>query len=168
MYNDKSYDMAPNSIVMLDGSENLIFNTSKVENVTIDTKRTIIQNKFSWKWWNDRNYPNIPSIYSTTPLEQLALTHDESDYLFYTRNLSVSTSGQQTLIVVSRVANAFLAFVDGTLQSYAGNYQHGQGIFNAHLPLNLQAGNHELTLLSISMGIDSGVGSNIGNFNFFF
>lgn len=152
--------MAPKSVIMLDGSENLIFNTSRVANASIDTKRTVVQNKFMWKWWNDKNFPNVPVKFNSTPIEQLTLTHDESDYLFYTRNISVDTSGQKNLTIATKRANAFLAFVDESLQSNGGNHQHSDGDFTLQLPLNLKAGDHELTLLSVSLGIDNGVGPN--------
>lgn len=158
LYNDKSYDMAPKSIVVLDGSENIIFNTSKVENVTINTNRVVLQ-KFAWKWWNDRNYQSRPAVYNSTPMEQLDLTRDESDYLFYTRNISVSTSGQHHVVVITRKANAFLAFVDGILQSYEDNHEHSDGDVSLNLTLNLPTGDHELTLLSVSLGIINAVGA---------
>lgn len=149
--------MPPKSIIMLDKSANLIFNTSHVENVTIDTKRSVIQNKFNWKWWNDKNFKNVPAVYNPTPIQQLTLTHDETDYLYYSRNITVTQLGTRNLIVFTRKANAFLVFVDGVLQAHDGDYEHDDGIFVLFFPLNLTVGNHELVLLSVSLGIDSGV-----------
>lgn len=159
--------MAPLSIVMLDESENIIFNTSKVEQVHIDTHRTVIKSNFVWKWWNDRNYGNIPTFHNSTPVEQLALTHDESDYLFYTRNISVSSSGQQNLIVTTQKANGFLAFVDGRLQSHIENYEHDDGVIDLSLSLQLNAGEHELTLLSVSLGLFNLLESNCKDKRFY-
>jgi len=67
---------------------------------------------------------------------------------------------KKNLTIATKRANAFLAFVDESLQSNGGNHQHSDGDFTLQLPLNLKAGDHELTLLSVSLGIDNGVGPN--------
>lgn len=160
LFNNTVYDMAPQSVVIMDGSSSILFNSSHVKPVSIDTKRKVVIDKFTWKWWNDRDASNIPIVKFPTPIEQLTLTQGESDYLYYTRSISVSSSGTFALNIRTEHANGFLVFVDNALQTMNDDHRHdADGPLTLPFNLTLTKGDHTLMLLSVSLGITSSISS---------
>lgn len=81
---------------------------------------------------------------------------DCSDYLFYQTIIVGPMMGRVNLTVGSRIANSFLAFVDGQLQSVEGYCTHDEGDRNYTLTVDTQEGKlQELTLLSVSLGVNT-------------
>ena len=135
-----------------------LFNSGKVRSAGLPTKRvyTSIGGKFPWKVWKE----NISSLqygfFYDQPLEQLRVTNDVSDYLFYQTTIVGTKTGQVSLVVGSRIANWFLVFLDGEPQSSVGYCTHDEGDRNYTLTLETREGkSHELTLLSVSLGVNT-------------
>ena len=135
-----------------------IFNSGKVHSVGLPTQRiyTSIGGKFPWKVWQE-NVSNLQySFFYDRPLEQLRVTDDVSDYLFYQTTVVGTKTGQASLVVGSRIANWFLVFLDGEPQSNVGYCTHNEGDRNYTLTLEMREGqSHELTLLSVSLGVNT-------------
>lgn len=94
------------------------------------------------------------------PLEQLNLTNDETIYLWYRRNISLTQPSEHSVIEVqTRIANSLLFFLDG---QFLGNYDqrsHDQGTVTVNVTLNLTQFHpnqpYLLEILSVSLGIDN-------------
>ena len=135
-----------------------VFNSGKVASNGLPTERVYvtISDKFSWEVWQE-NVSNLEGGWmSDQPLEQLSVTKDKTDYLFYQVNITSSVTGIVNLIVDSRIANSFLAFVDGQLEDVAEYCIHDEGSWNYTLSIGVQAGvEQQVTLLSVSLGVNT-------------
>ncbi len=96
------------------------------------------------------------------PIEQLLLTHDRTDYCWYTTNLMITPeSGAGTLTLVG-VADIVHIFVDGQLQATSQvPLLEDRGLltgpaFTQSFPLTLTEGSHTLSLLTCAVGLIKG------------
>jgi hypothetical protein len=135
-----------------------VYNSGKVHSSGLPTKRvyTQLSGKFPWRVWQE-NVTNLQGGFTADhTLEQLSVTRDLSDYLFYQTTFIGSVTGTVNLTVGSRIANSLLAFVDGQLQSIGGYCTHGEGDMNYTLTVGTQEGKqHQLTILSVSLGVNT-------------
>jgi beta-galactosidase len=98
-----------------------------------------------------------------TPIEQLLLTQDKTDYCWYTTDLTISSeqseAGTLTLVGVADIAHIF---VDGQLQATSQvPLAEDRGPFNGpaftqSFPLTLTPGRHTLSLLTCAVGMIKG------------
>jgi len=86
------------------------------------------------------------TVRSTRPLEQLSVTHDKTDYLWYVQKVTIPGNGAMLNITYLRDIAAL--FVDNR---YIGS-SRGSGVFK--IPSSL-AGGRELQILSLSVGLDN-------------
>jgi len=101
----------------------------------------------------------LPVWNGSRPLEQLSLTVDRTDYLHYSRVITVGNPIKNAMLTIhSTSANAFIAFIDGELVGQCYDTSHT----GTSVPLvqtmsigSVSAGSHNLTLLSIALGIDN-------------
>jgi len=143
-----------------------LYCSGKVNSTGLPTKRnyTTIKNNFGWLAWPENVTKLERRCPSSRPLEQLSVTEDESDYLFYQTSFD-SKPGNLSLIVRSRKANAMLAFVDAELHSNASNNQHGYGDISFKLSISTSdTKTQQLSLLSVNLGINNYFGP--GTFDF--
>lgn len=157
-FNSQEYFLPANSSSMIDLSSGLeVFNSGKVNSTNLPTQRvynTLIDN-FNWFVWEDGAESFPGAFYSTEPLEQLNVTKDETDYLFYQTTVQAQTVGPLELSIRTSNAMSFLAFLDGEFQSTDYNARHGGGS-NTHLTMPLDFSDtdpHRLTILSVSLGV---------------
>ena len=113
------------------------------------------------------------AVHSATPLEQLNLTHDRSEYLIYVTNLSAASitaaasargsEEAELLTIDGRISNAYSVFVDGVLVGSGFNAAHSYGSESYEISLNLGSSRirpdrpHQLAILSTSLGMHSHV-----------
>ena len=100
---------------------------------------------------------------STQPVEQtqiLMQSRTWSDYVWY------STEWNQTnavispdLVINTQLANAFVVYLDGRRVGSRETHPHGEGAVTLSIPLpTLLPGDHQLTLLSESLGYGNAIG----------
>jgi hypothetical protein len=176
--------VAPNSISLV-FSGITIFNTASIEGCTdrggggascsLPTVRqniTIAGNSssggengsgvLSWRRWTE---PSIlssvdvaKSIQARYPLEQLNVTEDATDYLFYQREFNIQAAATNaSLYLGTRIGSALSVFVDGVFKGANVNLQRPYSSSVA-LPINvgvLSSGDHMLTILSAAIGISN-------------
>ena len=135
-----------------------VFNSGKVNSAGLPTKRTYtpVSGQFPWSAWGEDVSHLQGGFTAGRPLEQLNVTQDQSDYLFYQTTILGSVTGSVNLTVGSRIANSLLAFLDGRLQDVEGFCTHDEGDRNYTLSVETLAGKaHQLTLLSVSLGVNT-------------
>ena len=153
----------PAESVTLIGDGRVLMNTGEVD-ATCDVKRTMkplgrtALGRFTW--WLEPLPAERPAILETVdapaPIEQLKLTHDTTDYCWYTTKLRVEGGGTLALEGVGDVAHVF---VDGSLAGTTPTpIQENRGpvdgdAFKQSFALSLEAGEHELSILCCAMGL---------------
>ncbi|XP_011100972.1 beta-galactosidase 3-like [Sesamum indicum] len=115
---------------------------------------------FSWETYNeDLSSLDDSSTFSTVGLlEQINVTRDASDYLWYTTSVDISSSesflhgGKLPTLVVQSTGHALHVFVNGQLSgSASGTRQNRRFTFNEKV--NLRAGSNKISLLSVAVGL---------------
>jgi len=105
-----------------------------------------------------------PVIQSDHPMEQLSVTRDLTDYLYYSTAFTLTTAVSRPVITIEAVtACAFQVFINDRHAGAVDDHSHGwtteKATLNLTVPLDLPAGRHVLTLLSSSLGNQNGMTS---------
>jgi len=106
------------------------------------------QNSWTWSWWQDSIGPwsNAQVITNSVPLEQIHVTNDTTDYLWYTARLQSSSAAHITL--KASVHNFGLIFVNQKLQSAVTNG-------NVNVGIDIPSGQYSLNILTQSVGLQN-------------
>ncbi|KAI8533047.1 hypothetical protein RHMOL_Rhmol11G0265500 [Rhododendron molle] len=159
-FNNTYYDLPPWSISILPDCKNVVFNTAKVGVKTSKTRMLPTHAKlFSWEAFSeDMPSANDTDITAVGLLEQLNVTRDISDYLWYTTRVDISASasflhrGQRIKLTVQSAGDALHVFANGQLSGSAfGSREYKQFTFTGEV--NLQAGPNTISLLSVAVGL---------------
>ena len=163
LYNGLEYFIPAASITLVDADGIELYNTAKVITQDIPTER-VYNNVYgpgslTWQYWSETIPPTDGSMLSSpTPLEQLNITQDETEYMFYMQTLSSIPSGAN-LSIGGWMANSYSVFIDETLVGNAYNIEHSGGPAGQTitLPSSIAKGSHTLTIVSGSLGINNGI-----------
>ena len=157
------FDIKPHSIRVIDyKSMDVVYDSTDVSyaNLAIERVYKPLVTKMGWKAWQERISNLQGGLVASPPIEQLNLTMAATDYLYYQTQVKVPNPGQVNVTIWSTNSNAFLAFVDGKLQSHNNNVIHHFGMVNVNysLPVTINdTAPHNLTLLSVNLGTDNNV-----------
>jgi hypothetical protein len=168
---------------VLNGKE--IFNTNDVATAGVKCNRTYqpLAKQGPWQMWLEP-LPFVSEMdgtdtdgtgtvtHSSTPTEQLNLTNDRSDYMYYSASLPPLSSpaaavaaATLNLTIDSIESNAFLLFLDATFVGSANDHTKGPNHLQLSIPVPtkmLADGDspRKLLLLSVAMGIQNFHGTN--------
>ncbi|XP_077213409.1 beta-galactosidase 6-like [Tasmannia lanceolata] len=155
-----SYELPPRSISILPDCKSVIFNTAKVSRKY--TPRSMMSRQMfnlSERWLNFMD--GIPkfgktTIKANTLLDQINITKDVSDYLWYISSYNHTPTDVQPILHVETRAHVILAFINNKFVGSAHG-SHGLPSFTFESPISLNAGENNISLLSVSVGLpDSG------------
>lgn len=159
LFMGNSFELPPLSSSMVDlRSVREVFNSGKVNSEGLPTRRTYstLINQPKWSVWQEDITHLKGGTVQPRPLEQLNLTQDLTDYLFYQRMFTAAHSGSVDVIIESRISNSFLVYLDGQLQAHTETCKHTQGPTNYSVSVSTtQNTQHNLTLLSVSLGVST-------------
>ena len=175
-YSGVEYLMAPQSALILQAESPMpLFNSSDVQPATVERVfEPYLSSPLVWRSWaeplpafNDSLLavmdaaPQPPIYSSPTPLEQLFLTRDRTEYLFYHTAFTLQSPLEAGTILSLDSSNAqsIQVWVDGVVAGQSYNVQHEWSNYKATLHIflpALPAGHHRLTVLSTSLGISNG------------
>ncbi|KAL3514688.1 hypothetical protein ACH5RR_027405 [Cinchona calisaya] len=161
MFNNMHYNLPPWSISILPDCKNVVFNSAKVASQT-SRKQMLLTNTQLHSWENFgediSSLEDSSTLAAVGLLEQLNLTRDNSDYLWYITSIDISPSesffrgGQKPTLFVQSRGHAVHVFINGQLSGSAyGTPENMRVIFNE--PVNLHAGTNRIALLSIAVGL---------------
>ncbi|XP_014501818.1 beta-galactosidase 5 isoform X1 [Vigna radiata var. radiata] len=160
-FNNRNYDLPPWSISILPDCKTDVFNTAKVRVQTSEVKMLPVSTKlFSWESYDEDLSSLAESSRITSPglLEQLNVTRDTSDYLWYITSIDISSSetflrdGKKPSINVQSAGDAVHVFVNGKFSGSAfGTREQRSCTFNG--PIDLHAGTNKIALLSVTVGL---------------
>ncbi|KAI3451011.1 hypothetical protein Pfo_007676 [Paulownia fortunei] len=172
MFNNMHYSLPPWSISILPDCRNVVFNTAKV-GVQTSRNEMLPSNTeiFSWETYNeDLSSSDDSSTFSTLGLlEQINVTRDTSDYLWYTTSVDIGSSesflrgGELPTLIVQSTGHALHVFVNGELSGSAfGTRENRRFTFKGKV--NLRAGANTIGLLSVAVGLPN-VGGHFETWN---
>ena len=160
-FNNYNISMKPLSVVILDKMNSVLFDSSKVDTTGLRTKREYSHDKVKitspFVVWSESVKEIIKGSTKINehPLEQLGVTLDETDYLFYQTQVDIpmDTKPIYELMVASRKANALLVFTNEQFEGAVDN--HDCGADNVLMTLKIRPSGvpFNLTVLSVSLGL---------------
>ncbi|GAV72117.1 Glyco_hydro_35 domain-containing protein [Cephalotus follicularis] len=160
-FNNRQYILPPWSISILPDCKKVVFNTAQVgaKASQIQMLPTNVE-LLSWETFNE-GLSSIDGDSTFTVvglLEQLNVTRDTSDYLWYTTNVDIRSSesflrgGRHPTLTVESRGHAMHAFINGRLSGSAfGTREERRFIFTGNVELH--AGRNRISLLSIAVGL---------------
>ncbi|KAL3818795.1 hypothetical protein ACJIZ3_004700 [Penstemon smallii] len=172
MFNNMHYNLPPWSISILPDCRNVVFNTAKVgvqtSNIEMVPSNAEI---FSWETFNE----DLSSLDDSTTfsahglLEQINVTRDVSDYLWYTTNVDIRSSesflhgGELPTLIVQSSGHALHVFANGQLSGSSFGTRANRR-FTYKGKVDLRAGSNKISLLSVAVGL-SNVGGHFETWN---
>ncbi|RVW93374.1 Beta-galactosidase 3 [Vitis vinifera] len=160
-FNSMHYNLAPWSISILPDCKNVVFNTATVGVQTSQMQMLPTNSELlSWETFNEdiSSADDDSTITVVGLLEQLNVTRDTSDYLWYSTRIDISSSesflhgGQHPTLIVQSTGHAMHVFINGHLSGSAfGTREDRRFTFTGDV--NLQTGSNIISVLSIAVGL---------------
>ncbi|KAK9164253.1 hypothetical protein Syun_005155 [Stephania yunnanensis] len=161
IFNNMHYNLPPWSISILPDCKNVAFNTAKVGVQTSQMQMLRTSNELqSWETYDEdmSSLDDHKMITAVGLLEQINITRDTSDYLWYITSVDINPSesflrgGQWPTLLVQSAGHALHVFVNGQLSgSGYGSRENRRFTFSGKV--NLHAGTNRIALLSITAGL---------------
>ena len=151
------YYLPAQSITAVNYNGTVFYNSSHVQggNYTRCYYPTDALTNTVWYSWVDP-WNIVNPVKADHPLEQLSVTQDESDYLFYSTSLKGVESGDVSIKMNVYDAGVFMVFVDSVYMAEVDNRSHAHYFDNTSLnvQINMKAESLvNLTIVAVSLGI---------------
>ncbi|KAK1410445.1 hypothetical protein QVD17_36982 [Tagetes erecta] len=165
MFNKRHHTLLPWSISILPDCNNIVFNTAKIG--VQSTRMTMLPTNsqlFSWQTYSEELTTSVEDSAFTMfgLLDQVNVTRDASDYLWYITSVDVGPSesflhsGEHPKLLVQSMGHALHVFINGQLAGSAFGTRENRRIRYTN-KIKLRPGSNRIALLSVAMGL-----SNIG------
>ncbi|XP_022761180.1 beta-galactosidase 5-like [Durio zibethinus] len=161
MFNNRQYNLPPWSISILPDCRNVVFNTAIVGVKTSQIQMLPTNSKMSsWETYDEdiSSLGESSRITALGLLEQMNVTRDTSDYLWYTTSVDISPSesflrgGQKPTLNVDSAGHALHVFINGQFSGSAFGTREDRR-FTFAGPVNLRAGTNRIALVSMAVGL---------------
>ncbi|PKU78400.1 beta-galactosidase 5 [Dendrobium catenatum] len=172
LFNNAHYNLPPWSISILPDCKNVVFNTAKVGVQTSQMQMLGSSNEqLLWERYDEEIASMADNSLLTTTglLEQINVTRDTSDYLWYITSVDVNSNerflsgGQPPVIIIQSAGHALHVFVNGQLSGSAyGSKENRRITYNGNV--NLHGGSNRIALLSVAVGLPN-VGTHFESWN---
>ncbi|KAI3989186.1 hypothetical protein MKX01_033222 [Papaver californicum] len=172
-FNNRHYTLPPWSSSILPDCENVVFNTAKVGVQTAKMQMLPANNKLvSWAAYNEEISSlsdDNKMITAVGLLDQINVTRDASDYLWYMTSVEVNPSesflngGEWPTLIVQTSGHALHVYINGQLSGSAYGTRSKRR-FTFIGKVNLRAGINRIALLSIAVGLPN-IGTHFENWN---
>lgn len=162
-FSGTQYELPPWSVSILPDCKKEVYNTARVSAPRYHAKMLPVSG-FSWQSYIDETpSADDDSTFSGSGLyEQLNVTRDNSDYLWYMTDVTVKSAEEPTLTVMS-AGHTLHVFVNGQFQGTAyGSLEKPQLTFSQKVPL--RPGLNKISLLSAAVGL-ANVGAHFERYN---
>ncbi|KAL1180420.1 hypothetical protein V6Z11_A03G229700 [Gossypium hirsutum] len=160
-FNNMHYNLPRWSISILPDCQNVVFNTAKVGPKASRVQMVPTNVKIeSWETFNEdvHSVDDESSMTVKGLLEQLNITRDTSDYLWYTTSVRISSSesflrkGTPLTLSIQTAGHGIHVFINGQLSGSAfGTQQKRKFSFTKNI--NLHPGENKISILSIAVGL---------------
>ncbi|XP_066325210.1 beta-galactosidase 4 [Miscanthus floridulus] len=157
-FDGRHYDLPAWSISILPDCKTAVFNTATVKEPTLLPKMNPVLH-FAWQSYSEDTNSLDDSAFTRDGLvEQLSLTWDKSDYLWYTTHVNIGAneqflkSGQWPQLTVYSAGHSMQVFVNGrSYGSVYGGYDNPKLRFNGHV--KMWQGSNKISILSSAVGL---------------
>lgn len=157
-FNGMHYNLPPWSISILPDCKTTIFNTARVGVQTTQMKMESV-GEFSWVSYNDdTNTYDDDSFTTVGLLEQVNVTRDTTDYLWYTTYVDIGQdeqflqNGNYPVLTVLSAGHSLHVFINGQLSGTAyGSLEEPRLTYSGNA--KLWAGSNTISILSVSVGL---------------
>ncbi|CAH9146966.1 unnamed protein product [Cuscuta epithymum] len=162
MYNNMHYKLSAWSISILPDCKTVVFNTAQVgTQISVMGMLPTNSEMSSWEFYREDVFASGDLPFSAYGLlEQLNVTRDRSDYLWYRTSVHIDSSesflrdGKLPSLYVKSEGHALLVFVNGKLSgSASGTREFKKFIFIENV--ELEAGTNTIALLSVAVGLQN-------------
>ncbi|XP_010262132.1 PREDICTED: beta-galactosidase isoform X2 [Nelumbo nucifera] len=158
-FGNMHYNLPPWSISILPDCKNTVFNTARVGAQSSQMKMTPVYRGFSWQSYNEETASYDDNSFTTVGLlEQINVTRDASDYLWYMTDVKIDPNeaflrnGQYPVLTVLSAGHALHVFINGQLSGTVyGSLENPKLTFSDKV--KLIAGINKISLLSIAVGL---------------
>ncbi|CAM0946109.1 unnamed protein product [Alopecurus aequalis] len=158
----RHYDLPAWSISILPDCKTAVFNTATVKEPTLLPKMHPVA-WFGWQSYNEETNSLDDSAFTKDGLvEQLSMTWDKSDYLWYTTHVNIgpndlSKNGQWPQLTIYSAGHSMQVFVNGkSYGSVYGGYENPKLTYDGHV--QMWHGSNKISILSSAVGLP-----NVGN-----
>lgn len=164
------YELPPWSVSILPDCKREVYNTAKVNSPGYHAKMSLVSS-FSWQSYIDETpTTDVDGSFSGQGLyEQLNVTRDTSDYLWYMTDVKIEAnegffkSGDSPVLTVLSAGHALYVYVNGKLSGTVhGSLENPKLTFSDKV--NLKAGINKISLLSVAVGL-ANVGTHFETWN---
>ncbi|KAF2322144.1 hypothetical protein GH714_008025 [Hevea brasiliensis] len=168
-FNNMHYSLPPWSISILPDCKNVVFNTAQVGVQTSQVQMLPTATGLSWETFSEDVLSVDEDKITTVPglLEQINVTRDTTDYLWYTTGLTIRSyesflhQGNLLNLTVDSAGHALHVFVNGELSGSAHGSRKSKR-FTFTVPVKLHAGRNRISLQSIAVGLPN-IGTHFEN-----
>ncbi|KAG0490588.1 hypothetical protein HPP92_007451 [Vanilla planifolia] len=169
IFNGMHYDLPPWSITILPDCKTTVFNTAKVGVQTSLMQMNPVVG-FTWQSYGDETkFDDDNSFTAIGLLEQINMTRDTSDYLWYKTNVDIAQDesflkgGAYPVLTVMSAGHSLSVFVNNELAGSAyGGLQDPRLTYSECI--ELQSGSNTISILSASVGLPN-VGEHFETWN---
>jgi hypothetical protein len=167
-YQDRNVTLLGKNILIVDGSFNLIFNTSDVMDKKSMQVVPVVKN-LTWSAYAEVfnvarpvvGGKPMPIVVNSTPIEQLLVTEDDTPRLWYRTNATF-VAGKNEITLAARRGSSMFFYVNGEAKGEWSDIAHAQGNLTAQFSFDMKtAGTYLLEIMSISFGLDNGVSAQL-------
>ncbi|XP_062178882.1 beta-galactosidase 9 [Phragmites australis] len=158
VFNGRRYDLPAWSISVLPDCKTAVFNTATVKEPSSPARMNPVGG-FSWQSYSEATNALDGSAFTKDGLvEQLSMTWDKSDYLWYTTYVNIDSneqflkSGQWPQLTIYSAGHSMQVFVNG--QSYGavyGGYDSPKLTYSGHV--KMWQGSNKISILSAAVGL---------------
>ncbi|KAI5392888.1 beta-galactosidase 5 [Lathyrus oleraceus] len=163
-FNNRHYDLPPWSISILPDCRTDVFNTARVRFHPSQIQMFPSNSKLlSWETYDEdvSSLAESARITASGLLDQISVTRDTSDYLWYITSVDISSSESflrgrnKPSISVHSSGDAVHVFINGKFSGSAfGTREQRSCTFDG--PIDLRAGTNKIALLSVAVGLPNG------------
>ncbi|KAL3820568.1 hypothetical protein ACJIZ3_006481 [Penstemon smallii] len=171
LFKGNSYFLPAWSVSILPDCKNVIFNTAKVvsqtnlDNDALTWNITMHESLLSsspWSWYKEKvGIWGNNSFQASGLLEQINITKDTSDFLWYTTSINVNekikkNQTKEAGLLIGSLGHASLLFVNERLVGF-GYGNHDDASFMLSVKVNLHSGSNRIDVLSMMVGLQVGL-----------
>ncbi|XP_065835014.1 probable beta-galactosidase 2 isoform X2 [Oscarella lobularis] len=166
LYEKKNFSLSNHSVIILDSSLMVLYNTNELPVIgSSQSYHKLHDEPLQWTAWHDTCNSStchlLKEIESTQPLEQIKITRDQTEYLWYRTNVTVDKTGEISLSIGTISSSLILVYLNGKMQGHFMDVSPAYGKRSASLTVDvLSKGTHLLEVLSVSLGIQAHVTNN--------
>ena len=165
LFDNQNISMIGQSVQIYDDNMALLWDSTNSSGINSNNTElvSIVSGPLDWKIWSEPTVSNLPVVTSSKPFEQLNITNDETGYLWYRRNITLTDISSQTSVTVqTRQANSLLFFLDGKYLGETTNHG-GKGPATTTIALDFSSfkinQQYLFEILSISLGCSTAIRS---------